>query len=108
MDKYIIGYGLAGGFGGIQNYTVIKANTIEDAEKEAWMMACEEYDSYLGSNGLRDVDEIMEEDGVDLEEAEEILNEERESWIDYEVFLYSEEKEDELSYHHFDNPFKDE
>lgn len=80
---YIIGWGLSGGFGGIHNYEVIKADSLDEAEKDAYYRAIDEYENYSGYHGLRSVDDIMEEDGVDSDEAEEIYNEEREGWLDY-------------------------
>jgi hypothetical protein len=107
---YIIGYGLSGGFGGIQNYEVIEDYTLESASTEAYQKACEEYDSYEGMYGLRTVDEIMEEDGIeDYEEAEEVWREERESWLDYVAFPFTIEKANELSgKYHFNNDYKEE
>lgn len=106
MKKFIIGYGLSGGFGGIQNYEVIEAGTMLDAENEAYQQACEMYSEHEGSNGLRDITEIMEEDELDEDEAEEAYNDERESWIEYVAYDYSEELEEKFSGYHFNNPFK--
>ncbi|NPV12912.1 MAG: hypothetical protein HPY57_14165 [Ignavibacteria bacterium] len=39
-------------------------------------------------HGLRTIDEIMEEDNLDYEDAEIIYNDERESWLDYWVEPY--------------------
>ena len=58
---YIIGYGLAGGFGGARTFEVIQVDSQEEADKWAWENACDEYDRYAGSNGLREVGEIMQE-----------------------------------------------
>lgn len=94
--KWFISYGLGGGFGGANNYEVIDATGSVDSEDEAnmyaWEKACEEYESYVGLHGLRTQDEIMEEDDVDEETAEEIYNEERESWLDYSAEPYDPEK----------------
>jgi hypothetical protein len=46
--------------------------------------------------GIRDINDIIDEDGVDEEEAEMIFNDERESWLDYSAELYNSEKHDEL------------
>lgn len=105
---YIIGWGLSGGFGGIRNYEVIQSSSLEEAEKDAYQRAIEEYESYSGYHGLRSVDDIMEEDGVDDEEAEEIYNEEREGWLDYVAKPYSKEFENKVKDYHYNNPFKDE
>jgi hypothetical protein len=105
---YIIGWGLSGGFGGINNYEVIEASSLEEAEKDAYQRAIDEYESYSGYHGLRSVEDIIEEDGVDEEEAEEIYNEEREGWLDYVAKPYSKEYEKKVKDYHYHNPFKDE
>lgn len=93
MGKFRIRYGLNGGFGGCEmmDWEEIEANDFDEANLIAYQNACDEYESYLGSNGLRDIDEIIEEDEVDENEAEKILNEDRENWIDYEVEEIKEE-----------------
>lgn len=105
---YIIGWGLSGGFGGIQNYEVIKADSLEEAEKDSYQRALDEYENYSGYHGLRSVDDIMEEDGVDSDEAEEIYNEEREGWLDYVAKTYSKEYEKKVKDYHYNNPYKEE
>lgn len=105
---YIIGWGLSGGFGGIHNYEVIEAASLEEAEKDAYQKALEEYENYSGYHGLRSIEDIIEEDGVDEEEAEEIYNEEREGWLDYVAKPYSKEYEKKVKNYHYHNPFKDE
>ena len=59
--------------------------TREEAEKEAYYSAIEKYESYDGLHGLRTVDDIMEEDEIDQDEAEQVYNDERESWLEYYV-----------------------
>lgn len=105
---YIIGWGLSGGFGGAQNYEVIKANSLEEANKESYQRAIDEYEQYEGMHGLRSVDDIMEEDGVDYDEAEEIYNEEREGWLDYSAEPYSKELEKKVKDYHYENRYKKE
>lgn len=105
---YIIGWGLSGGFGGIRNYEVIRDSSIEEAEKEAYQRSLEEYERYSGYHGLRSIDDIMEEDNVSSEEAEEIYNEEREGWLDYIAKPYSKEFENKVKGNHYDNPYKSE
>lgn len=85
--KFRIRYALGGGFGGCENkdWEEIEAEDLDEANTIAWQNACEEYDSYLGMHGIRDIDEIMEEDDCDEEEAEAERNEDRESWIEYEA-----------------------
>lgn len=87
ITKWLIRYGLGGGFGGCKHneWEEIEADNYDDAMKQAWEAACDEYDSYDGMHGLRTVEEIMEEDEVDEEEAEEIWRDDRESWLDYEA-----------------------
>jgi reverse gyrase len=105
---YIIGWGLSGGFGGIHNYEVIKADSLEAAEKDAYYRAIDEYESYSGHHGLRSVDDIIDEDDVDSDEAEEIYNEEREGWLDYVAKPYSKEYEKKVKGNHYNNPYKEE
>jgi len=105
---WIIGYGLGGGFGGARNFEVIQADNLEQAEEWAYESACGQYESYSGSNGLRSINEIMDEDDIeDEDEAEEIYKEERESWLDYSAKPYSKEYEKKVSGHHYHNPYKD-
>jgi len=105
---YIIGYGLGGGFGGQQNFIVIQADNEDDAEKQAFESACEYYESYAGSNGLRDISEIMEEEGIeDEDEAIEVFEEEREGWLDYSAKPYSKEYEEEVMCYHYQNDYKE-
>ncbi len=104
---YIIGWGLAGGFGGADTYEVIKAKDLDQASSEAFERACEEYESYVGMHGLRSMEEIMEEDGLDGEEAEYTYNDERESWLDYSAEPYSKEYEKKVSVYHYENRYKD-
>lgn len=85
--KFEIRYGLGGGFGGCENkdWEPIEADSLEEAENEAYEQACQEYEMYEGMHGLRSAYQIMEEDGLDEDEAEEEWREERESWLDYEA-----------------------
>lgn len=87
-NKWAIFAGLGGGFGGANFTGEVFTGTKEQAESRAYGAAQEEYDSYEGSHGLRSINDIMDEDGVDEEEAIEIYNEERESWLDYWVEPY--------------------
>ena len=62
---------------------------MEKAEEYAWELACVYYDIYVGLYGLRDYEQIAEDEGLDIEKDEdeinEIYNEEREPWLDYWV-----------------------
>jgi hypothetical protein len=95
---YVIYAGLGGGFGGA-SLDGIEYCTKDKAEESAVEAANETYSSYEGSHGIRTIEEIMEEDEVDEEEAEQIYSDERESWLDYRVELYDPEKfEDKEGY----------
>lgn len=85
MAKFKVFYGLGGGFGGPGDPEILDFETEEKAEDYAWEKACEEYESIAGCHGLRDIADIVEEDNCNCEEAEEIYNDERESWLDYWV-----------------------
>jgi len=104
-NLFIIGYGLSGGFGGIHDYEVIEAVDENEAEDCAYQAAVEYYENYVGSNGLRTVEEIMEEDDLDEESAEEEFNEERESWIEYVSMPYNEENLKKVDGYHLHNPY---
>jgi hypothetical protein len=93
--KYKIFAGLGGGFGGANYVETVNCNDEEEATSIAYEHACEEYDGYSGLHGLRDIDQIMEEEQVNEEEAEEIYREDRESWLDYYVELDNENNKDE-------------
>jgi len=85
MALYRIRYGMGGGFGGCGNWEEIEADNLSDAESLAYELVCEEYDSYAGLHGILSVKEIMEEEGCNEEKALEFYNDDRESWIEYEV-----------------------
>lgn len=87
MPKYKIYAGLGGGFGGARYETTEEFEKEEQAEEFAWECACQQFDSYAGLHGLQSVEDIMEEEGCDEEDAEEMYNEQRENWIDYYVKL---------------------
>ena len=84
------------GLGDWWDYSIVQVKSPEDAEYLAWCLACEQYESYVGSNGIRDVDTIMEEDGYLFEDALDIFNDEREMWIDYWVSFDIETKVNQL------------
>jgi len=72
----------------------------EGTEKEAsdycYTQACDSYDSFAVIHGIRDIDEIMEEDEVDYVDAEQIYNDDRESSIDYRYEVYDPVKHSDL------------
>lgn len=108
QNLFIIGYGLSGGFGGARNFEVVEAESIEQAEHKAWELACEEYEQYCGMHGMRSLDEIKEQEGLDNDEdAKDTYNEERESWLDYCASNYSKEEEEKVKHFNYENNFKD-
>ena len=91
--KCLIG---ASGLGDWWIYTIESVQSEEKADHLAWSLACEQYESYVGNNGIRDIDIIMEEEDCSYEDAEEIFKDERESWIDYWISFDIENKINEL------------
>lgn len=85
--KWLIKYGVGGGYNDTENYAVVEAETEEGASNEAWSKAIEVFDSY-------DVEGFGIEAGQD--EDEEGFNEERESWLEYSAELYDEEKHKDI------------
>ena len=85
--KFKLSWGLGGGFGGsAEQDEVFEFDTEEQAIDYAYAKAVEEYESYEGLHGIRSLDEIKEEDGIeDEDEALCAYNEEMESWLDYSV-----------------------
>ena len=63
----------------------------------AYEMACEQYDSSAGSNGIRSPEEIADEEDVGEKEAELIYQEERESEIEYKVKKVVDRNVDRIS-----------
>lgn len=96
MGKFIITYGLSGGFGGADNCRIIDEDTLDEASSYAYEGACGVYEDYSGLYGLRTLSEVLEELQEEYpeateEDAFEIYNEERESWLDYSAEEYTEE-----------------
>lgn len=93
MSKFYIRYGLGGGFGGCErmDWEEVLCGSLDDAQQEAYQAACEEYESYAGLHGLREIEQIIEDAKEDEdeclseEEAEEIFKEERDGWLEYEA-----------------------
>jgi len=99
MAKYLIKYGVGGGINSITEEE-FEYNTLEQAEEDAYEMACESYESYAGNNGLpnwSDIEKDPEYYGIDdfnnmtKEEQEECIEEAfvdaRESWLVYSAKL---------------------
>lgn len=92
VKQWALFAGLGGGFGGA-TFRKKFEGTKDEAEREAWLEACEEYETYEGLHGLRDLEQIMEEDDLSEEDAMVEYNEEREGWLDYYVEEYDETKD---------------
>ena len=80
-----IRYGMGGGFGGAGDWEETECPDLETAAKEARQLAIECYQGYEGLHGIRGINEIIDEDGVEREEAEDMYWEEVDSWIDYDA-----------------------
>ena len=97
---YNIYAGLGGSFGGYSYIGTLQNASEDEAYQYAFEEACNIYDSYAGYNGIRSIDDIMDEEGVDENEAVETYIEERESWLDYYAVPIEEdtELEEEIFY----------
>lgn len=87
MATFWVRFALGGGFGGVEGkeWEEIRATDMTDAQYQAEELARDEYDSYDGLHGLRSLEDIMEEDGVEEDDARLILREDQDSWLEYEV-----------------------
>jgi hypothetical protein len=92
--------GLSGGFGGADYMGTYEFNTIEEATNEAYLLACEVYESYEGYHGIMSWEECREaliesyyEENDDDDEHSYIPEEEEVN------IYYIEEKEGWLSYY---------
>lgn len=89
---YNIYAGLGGGFGGAQYDYTCNCESKEEAEDLAYDAAINVYELYEGSHGLLDYSDCREVSSSD-EEAEEMYNEERESWLEYYAVPTDEDTE---------------
>lgn len=78
--KYLIGYS---GIGDYFQYIIENCKNEENASYLAWILACEQYENYEGLHGILSLYDIIEEEQCSEEEANEIYQDNRESWIDY-------------------------
>lgn len=93
INKFIIGYGSLNAL----DYKIIEGVTEEQASQEAYRLALEDLESYRGLHGILDFEETKEENpDCDDEEIERIMQEEAESWVNYTVIPWTQEKEDKL------------
>jgi hypothetical protein len=93
LKNYNIYAGLSGGFGGVSYIGTLRNTDEKEAFDYAFKEACNIYDSYAGYHGIRSIEDIMDEEGVDENESEEIYIEERESWLDYYAVPTEEDTE---------------
>jgi len=80
MAKFLIYWNGGNTLG--EGYNLLECENFDIAMSEARDYAFDDYCSYLGLHGLRDVDEYME-DGYSEEEAEDAVNEDAESSVDF-------------------------
>ena len=91
MTKYKIYAGLGGGFGGAQYISTEECETESEALDIAYQAACEDYESFAGTRGLRTFEEIAEDEGLDLNDPDDydyvndVYQDELEGWITYHV-----------------------
>lgn len=83
LKDYNIYSGLGGSFGGASYIGTLQNTDEEEASNYAFEEACNIYESYEGLHGLRTTTDIINDEGVDEDEAWEIYIEERENWLDY-------------------------
>lgn len=99
MTKYNLYAGLSGGFGGADYMGTYEFDNIEKATNEAYLLACEVYESYEGYHGIMSWEECREaliesyyeenddDDEHSYEPEEEEVNiyyiEEKEGWLSY-------------------------
>ena len=99
MKKYNIYAGLGGGFGGAKYSGTGEFKSEEDACQVAYAIAREEYESYEGYHGIKDWQDVAEENNLDPDKEEdyyainEFYNEEVESWIEYYAVLTEQDDE---------------
>ena len=88
MKYFKIGYGCGCG----ENEDYITAKDQKEADSIAWESAIEDYESYEGLHGIRDMSDIAEDDyGISLDEADDATYndieqdyiDEREGQLDY-------------------------
>lgn len=77
---------MGGGFGGAGDWEEIEAENEEQANRAAYEAACEDFSTYAGIHGVMSAQDFMDDDdSITEEEAQEMENEECESWIHYEA-----------------------
>ena len=92
---YRIYAGLGGGFGGAEYHGTYEFSSQEEAERYAYDLAWDEYESYGGYHGLYTWDSMRQEiadyeydgdiEAVDPEDVDMRMMEEVEGWLTYKV-----------------------
>ena len=110
MPKFKIFAGMGGGFGGPEYHGTYEYPNRDEAMKDAYDLAVEEYQSYEGYHGILSWDEVYQDlidsgfiDTIDDNEVEEMVNdaylEEIEGWITYNAIeVKPGEKETDSGY----------
>ena len=83
--KYLIQYGVGGGFNDTDNYEVVNCDSQKEADQFAYEQAVECFDSYS-----------LDQYGIDEDAGEEEIAEERESWMEYSAEKYIPKKHKKL------------
>lgn len=76
-----------------RNEEILEFENQREAEEWAYQNSIESYDSYAGLHGIMSIEDIMEEEDVDYETAEEIYAEYRENEINYNAEVFDENNE---------------
>ena len=89
-------YVIRGGvFNLYEDEDVTESHTYEAALDQAYLMACEVYDSYAGLHGIQSESDYIEDGEAENEdEAWELYREDRESAIEYEAVEITKEQYD--------------
>lgn len=96
MKKFKLYAGLGGGFGGATFQGIRECRNEQEAERAAYLLAAEEYESYGGLHGLLDYEGCYEDlkesdmiDTIDENEIDDMVTAHyyayMESWLDYYV-----------------------
>ena len=115
MPKFKIFAGLGGGFGGPNYHGTYEYPNRDEAMRDAYDLAVEEYQSYEGSHGILSWDDVYQDlydngyiDTIDNNEIEDMVDsayqEEIEGWITYNAFeVKPGEKETDSGYTDYPN-----
>lgn len=110
MPKFKIFAGLSGGFGGPNYHGTYEYPNRDEAMKDAYDLAFEEYESYGGYHGLMTWDDVYQDlmdsgfiDTIDENEITEMVNdayqEQVEGWLTYNAIpVKPGEKETDINY----------